>query len=67
MRGKRNQHEWSYMGVSKGNEQGLLKGELAYCDLCKKYRVCIAGPNGGYFFIPKKEYLKLKIPGSENW
>lgn len=65
MRGKKTKHEWDYMGVSKGNQQGLLKGELSFCNLCKKYRVCVSG--SGYFFITKKELQELKIAGSESW
>jgi len=53
------------MGVSNGGKDGMWKGELSYCDLCKKYRVSVEGK--GFTFISKKRYLELKIIGSESW
>lgn len=69
MRGKRNDHFWTYAGVSKGLEDGHWKGEIAYCPLCKKYALWSSqDKNGrGFTFIGKKNYQKLLIPGSENW
>ena len=64
MRGRRNQHFWTYVGVSKGNERGEFKGELQYCDLCKKYAIRTLT---GFTFISKTLYLSMVIPGSENW
>jgi len=64
MRRRRNQHQWEYMGVSKGNERGEFKGELGYCSLCKNYRV---NALNGFTIIKKKRFMKLKIERSENW
>jgi hypothetical protein len=64
MKGQRNTHFWTYVGVSNGKENGEFKGELAYCDLCKKYAVIT---KSGYTFITKKLYTELLVPESQNW
>ena len=52
MRGRRNQHEWDYIGYSKE------VGEIGYCNLCKKYRYTTKGSKG-FTFITKKKVLEL--------
>ena len=63
MRGRRKEHQWDFMGTSKGNERGEWKGELGYCNLCKKYRI---STETGFTFITKKRYLELVDRTKEN-
>ena len=68
MRGRRNQHFWTYAGVSKGTPEGNFKGEIAYCDLCDRYAMHAKDPQTkGFTFITKKMYRELLIPGSKKW
>ena len=57
MKGRRNQHQWDYMGWDIER-----KVEYGYCDLCKKYRYFIPG-NPGFTFITKKEYVERMNSG----
>ncbi|MBS1985332.1 MAG: hypothetical protein JST16_14295 [Bdellovibrionales bacterium] len=63
MRGRRNEHFGTYAGVSNGNERGEFKGELAYCELWKRFTV---NSQTGSTFITKHHYKNSSFRGAND-